>query len=190
MSAAVDFACYSREDGDDRLSMVMQVEGMTCAACAWTIEQTLRQHGDVEARVNFSTQRLRVTWPRAANDDSDPRARANGFAEAVEALGYHVAPFDPDSRAREAKAGERNLLACLAVAGFATGNVMLFSQALWFSPEHSLEGPTRDLMHWVMGLIALPAAIYAGRPFFRSALGALSHGRTNMDVPISLAVIL
>ncbi|MGZ6042880.1 MAG: heavy metal translocating P-type ATPase, partial [Asticcacaulis sp.] len=141
-------------------------------------------------RVNFSTQRLRVTWPRAANDDSDPRARANGFAEEVEALGYRVAPFDPDSRTREAKAGERNLLACLAVAGFATGNVMLFSQALWFSPEHSLEGATRDLMHWVMGLIALPAAIYAGRPFFRSALGALSHGRTNMDVPISLAVIL
>ena len=45
-------------------------------------------------------------------------------------------------------------------------------------------------MHWFEALIALPAIAYAGRPFFRSALRALRAGRTNMDVPISLAVIL
>ena len=46
------------------------------------------------------------------------------------------------------------------------------------------------LLHWVSALIAMPAIAYAGRPFFASAIAALRQRRTNMDVPISLGVIL
>jgi Cu2+-exporting ATPase len=49
---------------------------------------------------------------------------------------------------------------------------------------------TRDLFHWISALIAVPVIAYAGQPFFRSALQAIGNRRTNMDVPISLAVIL
>ena len=49
---------------------------------------------------------------------------------------------------------------------------------------------TRDLFHWVSALIALPALVFAGRVFFRSAWSALRHGRMNMDVPIALGVSL
>lgn len=186
MTAAVDFSCFTRDE-DDRRSLYMQVEGMRCASCAWKIEQALCAHPGVEARINFSTQRLRVSWPKeaAADPAADP---ANDFAEEIEALGFHVAPFDPDSRATQAKAEERALLTYLAVSAFATAAIMLFADALWFSRD--LEGPSRDLMHWFMGLIAMPATLYCGQPFFRSALSALRAGRTNMDVPISLAVLL
>jgi len=43
---------------------------------------------------------------------------------------------------------------------------------------------------WVSALIALPTVAYAGQPFFSSALGALKGRRLNMDVPISLAILL
>jgi len=66
---------------------------------------------------------------------------------------------------------------------------MLLSNSVWAGGDEM--GPaTRKLLHWISALIALPAALYAGRPFFASALRALKGGHANMDVPISLAVIL
>ena len=49
---------------------------------------------------------------------------------------------------------------------------------------------TRDFFHWLSALIALPAAAYAGQPFFQSAWRALRAPALNMDVPISLGVLL
>ena len=49
---------------------------------------------------------------------------------------------------------------------------------------------TRDFFHWLSGLIVLPAAAFAGQPFFRSAIRALRARSLNMDVPISIGVLL
>ena len=83
----------------------------------------------------------------------------------------------------------------LAVAGFAAGNVMLISIGIWAGEAGGLllDPSARRhwrLLHWVSALIAMPAIAYAGRPFFASALAALRHRRTNMDVPISVGVLL
>jgi Cu2+-exporting ATPase len=78
----------------------------------------------------------------------------------------------------------------MAVAGFAAGNIMLLSVSVWSGHVYEMGGATRALLHWFSALIALPALVYAGRPFFASALGALRDGRTNMDVPISLGILL
>ena len=67
---------------------------------------------------------------------------------------------------------------------------MLLAVSVWAGHFSGMGDATRTFLHWFEALIALPAIAYAGRPFFRSALRALHAGRTNMDVPISLAVIL
>jgi Cu2+-exporting ATPase len=67
---------------------------------------------------------------------------------------------------------------------------MLLSVAVWAGNAADMDAATRDLFHWVSALIALPAVAYAGRPFFRSAWGALRNRAMNMDVPISLGILL
>ena len=183
-AAPVDHAGWVRTGGDGIHSLHLMVEGLHCAACVWLIEKVLGREPDVvSARLNMTTRRLVVRWRGEA-------ARAGGLAAAVTALGYGLLPFDPALVASADEKGNRELLRAMAVAGFAAGNVMLLSVSVWAGHFQGMGPATRDLLHWVSALIALPAIAYAGVPFYRSALTALRAGRANMDVPISLAVIL
>lgn len=170
------------DDGTDHLHLL--VENLHCAACIGKIEGFLNnQDNVVDARVNMSTRRLSVSWH---HNKADPAELMRGVA----ALGYPVAPFDPADVVKSTDIEDKRLLSALAVAGFAAGNVMLLSVSIWSGHAGGMGEGTRTLFHWISALIALPAVAYAGQPFFRSAYAVLRNGATNMDVPISLAVIL
>ncbi|MHB1110294.1 MAG: heavy metal translocating P-type ATPase, partial [Devosia sp.] len=169
----------SRRLGDGTRQLEFAVPDAHCGACIQSIETALSGLPQVEnARVNLSKRRVRVVFDPA-------RGGAADFAPAIRASGYHTYAVDPDV-AIEGDPVLRELVRALAVAGFAAGNIMLFSVSVWSGADAA----TRDLFHWISALIAIPAIAYAGRPFFRSAWRALRVGRTNMDVPISIGVIL
>jgi Cu2+-exporting ATPase len=154
------------------------VEGMHCAACIAKIERALLVLPDVaSARVNLSTRRLRVVHA--------PSVAIDTLVTAVEGIGFpaHVFAGEHDLAADRER---RRLMQALAVAGFAAMNIMLLSVSVWSGAD----GTTRSLFHWLSAAIALPTVAFAGRPFFASAWSAVRHGRTNMDVPISIGVIL
>lgn len=172
------------EPGSGLNTLHLLVEGVHCGGCVRRIERALEQAGGLETgRVNLTTRRLTLRWP------GDP-ARANALAALVAGLGYGVVPFDPERLAGADLGRERELLRCLAVAGFGAANVMVLAVSVWAGHATSMGEATRALLHWYEALIALPCIAYAGQPFFASALRALRAGHTNMDVPISLAVIL
>ena len=104
--------------------------------------------------------------------------------ETLRGLGYKCHLDDPDLEKKDGTSSE--LLRALAVSGFASSNIMLLSVSIWSGADSE----TRDLFHWLSAFIALPALAYSGRVFFRSAWESLRHGRTNMDVPISIGVLL
>ena len=184
-AARGDFGLAASDLGDGRKSIDLLVPGMHCAGCIARIERALTAEPDVvEARVNMSSRRVRVVW---REDGAGARLDADAIARIIEGEGYAVQPFDAGSLdGSEARRRGRELLAALAIAGFAAANIMLLSLSVWSGAL----GATRDLFHWFSALIAIPAIALAGRPFFGSAARALGSGRVNMDVPISLAVIL
>ena len=179
-----DPAAYVRARPDGTAELDLVVENLHCPGCIPRIEGALtRQPGVLGARVNLTTKRLRLHWRQDA-------AEAAALLGRVTAQGFRLAPYDPDALSAGGDAEVKALLRALAVAGFAAGNVMLLSVSVWSGLVSDMGPATRGLFHWLSALIALPAVAYAGQPFFRSALGALRGRRLNMDVPISLAVIL
>lgn len=172
----------SRPDGAFELGLV--VDGVQCGACVWLIEQVLaREPGVQTARVNMTSCRLTLVWRGDA-------AMADRLVASVERLGYRFVPAGQGARQDATDRDGRALIRALAVAGFAAGNVMLLSIGIWAGLTEGMGPATRTLLHWVSALISMPAIAYAGQPFFRSAWFALSHRRTNMDVPISVGVLL
>jgi P-type Cu2+ transporter len=164
--------------------MDLAVDGIRCAGCMAKIEADLARVPNVtRARVNLTNRRLALEWKAGA---LDPARVIDRLAE----LGFKAYPFSPDRA--EADEGEeaRFLLRCLAVAAFAAMNIMLLSVSVWSGNATDITPEQRDFFHWLSALIALPAAAYAGRPFFRSAVRALLARTVNMDVPITLGVVL
>jgi Cu2+-exporting ATPase len=181
-----DFASFIEDAADGSRTLNLMVEGVHCGACVWLIESVLaRDQAVLDARLNLTTRRLTLSWRGQGDAQADALARLRP----VIALGYRLAPYAA-LKADRASADDARLLRALAVAGFAAANVMLLSVAIWAGHAQGMGPATRDLMHGLSALIALPAIAYAGRPFFGSAITVLRAGRVNMDVPISLGVLL
>ncbi len=184
MDVPVDLSGFVTAGSDGRSELDFAVQGITCAACIGKIERAVsRMPGSPSARLNYTTSRLKVSW-RGAD------FRPGEVERALAPLGYRVRPFDLGTVESEDARQEKHLLRCLAVAGFAAMNVMLLSVSVWAGNASDIDPATRDLFHWLSALIALPAAAFAGRPFFSSAFAALRSRSLNMDVPISVGITL
>lgn len=185
LAGSPDLSAFLRPqaDGDQRLELL--VKGAWCAGCIAAIEDRVSEVAGVrEARLNLTTGKLAVTFRGKGGDPS-------AVVRAVEQAGYSATPFDPgQARAQKDEEGRRLVMA-LGVAAFGAGNAMMFSVPLWAGLFGQELGPaTRTLMQWLSAIIGAPCAVYAGMPFFTSAWRSLKAGRANMDVPISIGVIL
>ena len=160
--------------------LALSLPTIHCAACISAVERELhRQPGVKSARVNLTLKRATV--------EAEADVTAQDLVKVLEGIGYEAHELDAGTLSATAsdKAG-RDLLMRLAVAGFASMNVMLLSVSVWSGAEAA----TRDMFHWISAAIALPTIVFSGKPFYVNAWSALKNKRLNMDVPIVLAIVL
>jgi len=156
----------------------LSVPGIRCASCIARIERELAPLPGIHAaRVNFTSKRVLV--------DHESSVTPEALRSALARIGFDAEPIAAHAPT-EARRETQRLLRAVAVAGFAAMNIMLLSVSIWSGAT----GATRAMFHWLSALIAMPTVVYAGQTFFLSAWRAMRHGRTNMDVPISIGVTL
>src|SRR6056297_612147 len=162
------------------VNIVLSLPSIHCAACISGVEGLLGATDGVRgARVNLTLKRAQI--------DAAPGTTAQDLIKVLENAGFEAHELDSTAlRATETDKAGRDLLMRLAVSGFAAMNIMLLSVAVWSGAD----GPTRDMFHWISAAIALPTIAFSAQPFFKHAWTALRAGRLNMDVPISLAILL
>ncbi|MFS4581047.1 heavy metal translocating P-type ATPase [Phaeobacter sp. C3_T13_0] len=168
------------EQAPSEARLTLSLPGIHCQACISAVERGLNAVPGVRsARVNLTLKRALI--------ESDPDVQASDLVPVLEQLGIEAHELDLSALGTTTtdQAG-RDLLMRLAVAFFASMNVMLLSISVWSGASDA----TRDMFHWISAAITFPAILFAGQPFFRNARQALRVGRLNMDVPIVLALVL
>lgn len=175
---ATDRAARTATDGAQEVHLSLPT--IHCATCISGVENGLSHMAGVEdVRVNLTRKRATVRLAAGV----DPANLTRQLSE----IGYEAQLLDGATlSAGESDRMARDLLMRLGVAGFAMMNIMLLSVSVWAGATDA----TRDMFHWISAGIALPTILFAGQPFFRHAWSALRNARLNMDVPISLALLL
>lgn len=168
------------EQAPTEARLALSLPGIHCQACISTVERELNAHPGIHsARVNLTLKRALI--------EAEPDVRAADLIPVLEKAGFEAHELDLAVLAstQNDKAG-RDLLMRLAVAFFASMNVMLLSISVWSGASDA----TRDMFHWISAAITFPAIIFSAQPFFANAWSALRVKRLNMDVPIVLALVL
>lgn len=182
---ADDLSRYVRKDSEGASTLEIAVKGARCANCIAKIEAGVRGiSGVTNARLNLSTGKLVVAWRGNA-------VSPNLVVQRVRALGYEAQPYEAKA---SMDAGEREghaLLRYLIIAGVGTSFVVGLTDAVWYGgSDNEMSAATRSAFFWLAAVVAIPLTLYCGQPFFHSAYRSLAKRSTNMDVPISLALLL
>jgi Cu2+-exporting ATPase len=175
--SAAEILIASHDLGGGVFQTDLSVPQARCGSCIAAIEGALqRLDGVVGARVNLTSRRVFVKW----RSEGDPPP----MISAVNAIGYDAFLTEADDGARDPEMSR--LLCATAVAGFAAMNIMLLSVSVWSGADPE----TRHVFHLISALLAVPAVIYSGRIFFVSAWNSARKRTANMDLPISVGILL
>ncbi|RMO27900.1 Copper-translocating P-type ATPase [Pseudomonas syringae pv. pisi] len=174
-------APFVRHDGDLSEATLL-VEGISCAACGWLIEQRLgRLPAVTEARMNLSTHRLLVRW------NADQLALSQLLNE-LHAIGYVAHPWQADRAAERMASDNRLALRQLGVAGLLWFQAMMATMATWPEFNIDLSPQMHTILRWVALFLTTPIVFYSCAPFFSRAWRDLRSLHLTMDVSVSLAI--
>lgn len=158
----------------------LNVGGMTCSACANTVERKLNKLDGVTASVNFATERATVI----GIDPGNPQAAI----DAVTRAGYTASVRATDDDAWSARATEvkiSSLRRRLAVSALLTIPLCDLTILLALAPGFRFPG-----WQLVCVLLALPIVFWAAWPFHRATVRNLRHGSVSMDTLVSLGSLV
>lgn len=170
---------------NNQLSISLYIPNIHCTSCVWLLENLQKlDAGVLQSGVNFLNKELSVLI------DTD-NTSLRKVVEQLTTIGY-----EPEIRLEkldsEKKTGHRNrsLWLKMGVAGFAFGNIMLFSFPDYLNTTGSGLGEGFHIFFGALNIIlALPVLLYSSSDYLKSGFAALKQGGVNLDVPISIGIV-
>jgi P-type Cu2+ transporter len=161
-------------EGGDLTHVVLDVQGVHCAACVWLIDKVFaRVEGGARIVVNpaMGTVELAVR----------PSFAIERFVSDVEAFGYRFGP--PLKRAGRSNDLVWRMGVCIAIAM----NTMIFGFAIYCGLP---DGPVYRLFHALDFALATASVLIGGSVFFRSSWQSVKQRVLHLDLPIALGIAL
>ena len=158
------------------------IEGITCAACIWLLENHINTHSGVSSfTINHTTQRATLCW-------SPSLVKLSDILLMVYQLGYKAHPYKANKEEEILAKERKKAIFRLGIAGFAMMQNMMFAIPLYVGMTNGISDGFISLFRWVSLLVTTPVVFYAARPFFQAAIRDIKTRHLTMDVPVSLAI--
>jgi P-type Cu+ transporter len=159
------------------------IPSIHCSSCIWLLENMhLMDKGIKNSLVNFTKKEVSITF----NTDEISLRRLVELLASI----HYIPQITLDNAEGTKKPGANTtLLAKIGVAGFAFGNIMLFSFPEYLSIREELEGGFKDFFSWINVLLSLPVLFFSSRDYLLSAFKNLRHKIVNIDLPISIGIL-
>lgn len=159
-----------------------EIPSMHCASCVWLLEQLDRlDRGVVRSEVDFMRKLVRI-------DIDVTRTTARAVAQCLAAIGYK--PLIRPEGASGSSPAIRSIYIRLGVAGFAAGNVMMFSIARYLAGPSGMSPTLMTLFDVLSIILSIPVLLYSASGWWISAWAALRQVRLNLDVPVALGILV
>ncbi|RFZ83098.1 Cu(2+)-exporting ATPase [Mucilaginibacter terrenus] len=155
-------------------TLTFPVTGMTCAACASSVESMIgTQKGVEKAEVNYATQSVKVAFHPEI-------IQASGLQQSVQSIGYDLIIDTVNGKEKQAEAQQthyRQLKRNMTWAIILTIPVVLIGMVFMDMPY----------ANYIMMALTAPVLFIAGKNFFINAWKQARHGRTNMDTLVAMS---
>ncbi|MBT8062654.1 MAG: heavy metal translocating P-type ATPase, partial [Gammaproteobacteria bacterium] len=173
---------YGPQVGPGLHELILQTEGIVCAACAWLIRTHLsRQSAVRECHVDASGGLVRILW-------QPEKGALSEMALALLELGYKPHLPLPEAEARARREERAASLKRVGVAGLGMMQVMMYAVALYAGEAQGISLAAQRFLEWVSLLVTTPVLLYSGKVFFENAWRSLRQRKVSMDVPVALAL--
>ncbi len=172
------------EFDDGNVSVVnFYIPSIHCSSCIWVLENLDRLDKGVRTTlVNFPKKEIRVTLK---NNETSLKK----IVELMTSIGYEPFISLDDSEGKRKKI-DRTLIYQVALAGFTFGNIMMLSFPEYFELDEFWLNRYKGFFRYLMFALAIPSVVYSARDYLVSAYKGVKHGILNIDVPISLGILV
>ena len=170
------------EDGFSEVALI--IEGIHCSACVWLNEQALhKMDGITEASINFTNNKAHIVW-------ADNVVKLSKIIDMIRAIGYNAYPYDASLQEVHANKVRKEYYLRMAVAIFATMNIMWIAVAQYAGFFTGMEQNMKTILNIAEGVLATPVLFYSGWIFFRGSYYGMKNRVVNMDLLVATGASL
>ena len=169
---------------DTQINVSFSLPQMHCASCIYLLENLHRiDAGVISSQANFQKKEVFISF-------NPTLISLRKVVELLSFIGYEPFISLQDTKEKPASSFNRKRIFRLGVAGFCFSNIMMLSFPEYFSGGHIEQNGLKETFTWIIFGLSLPVLLYAASSFFVSAWKGLRQKDINIDVPITLAIII
>lgn len=158
---------------------------MHCSSCIWLLENMCKlNQGISSSKVDFLQKQLQIVF-------DEEKISMKEIVIWLKKIGYEPNLSLEDLTAKQTTKSNRSQLYKIGIAGFCFGNIMMLSLPHYFSEGHFFaDGMLNRLFNYLTVALSLPVFFYCAEEFFVSSYQIIKQKKINIDVPITLAIVI